>query len=37
MKHTATMADGSENPDFLRIWLNDPDLLRWEFSEVIGA
>lgn len=37
MKHTATMEDGSVNRNFLQIWLHDPELLRREFSEVIGA
>jgi hypothetical protein len=37
MKHTATMEGGSASWDFLQIWLHDPELLRLEFSEVIGA
>ena len=37
MEHTATMEDGSTGRDFLQIWLHDPELLRQEFAEVIGA
>lgn len=37
MKRTATMGDGSVNDKFLEIWLRDPQLLRLEFGEVVGA
>jgi hypothetical protein len=34
---TATMGDGSVDDKFLEIWLKDPQLLRLEFSEVVGV
>ena len=37
MKLTATMGDGSVNDKFLEIWLQDPQLLRQEFCEIVGA
>jgi hypothetical protein len=37
MKLTALMGDGSVNDRFLEIWLQDPQLLRLEFREVVGA
>jgi len=37
MKLTATMGDGSVNERFLRIWLQDPALLRREFDELVGG
>jgi hypothetical protein len=37
MKLTATMGDGSVNDKFLEIWLGDPQLLRFEFCEIVGA
>jgi hypothetical protein len=37
MKLTATIGDGSVNDKFLEIWLQDPQLLQCEFSEVVGA
>jgi hypothetical protein len=37
MKLTATMGDGSVNDKFLRIWLEDSQLLDREFREIVGA
>jgi hypothetical protein len=36
VKNTMTMGDGSVDDVFLQIWLNDPQLVRREFAEIVN-